>query len=393
MGCEAEKVIGLVHTRFGPTGGVETYLNKLVPSLLERNWRVHYVTARIQQPIPDGMILHKIPILRGTSVSRMLSFAYGARRMVRRARIPLVMGFGRTIHQDIYRDGSGCFRDYQAHAGRRFNPLYVKSYLHLERQRFCDPLLSQVITVSHMVKDQIIRRYGWPADQIDVVYSGVDDRNLNPGLKSHKTVFRRQLKIPPDAFTLLFMGNDFERKGLGPLIRALGHVPEQLNCVLLVAGTDKHLKRYRRLAVQSGLRERVRFLGYCEETSVLYGAADLFVLPSRFDPIANVVLEALYTGTPVVTGPRVGASELIENGVNGFVAADDQPAALAQAIAACASSPQREHMSRCAHQAAAPYCWRRHMDRLEGIFQRCLERKTGRRTMHARCRDSGDAAF
>jgi len=58
-----KKVIGLVHTRFGPTGGVETYLNKLVPSLLERNWRVHYVTARIQQPILDGMILHKIPIL------------------------------------------------------------------------------------------------------------------------------------------------------------------------------------------------------------------------------------------------------------------------------------------------------------------------------------------
>jgi len=140
-------------------GGVENYINKLVPDLLNRNWQVHYFAAKIEQPILPGMIFHKIPIIRGTSISRMLSFAYGARKAVQRVNLPLIMGFGRTIYQDIYRDGSGCFLDYQKHAAKRFNILYRKSYLHIEQKRFNDPRLQKVITVSRMVKEQIVQHY------------------------------------------------------------------------------------------------------------------------------------------------------------------------------------------------------------------------------------------
>jgi len=154
-----QKIIGLVHTRFSPMGGVENYINKLVPDLLNRNWQVHYFAAKIEQPILPGMIFHKIPIIRGTSISRMLSFAYGARKTVQRVNLPLIMGFGRTIYQDIYRDGSGCFLDYQKHATKRFNSLYRKSYLHIEQKRFNDPRLQKVITVSRMVKEQIVQHY------------------------------------------------------------------------------------------------------------------------------------------------------------------------------------------------------------------------------------------
>jgi len=110
------KIIGLIHTRFSQTGGVENYINKLVPSLLDRNWEISYFTAKIEQPVPKGMIVHKIPVIRGTSITRMLSFAYGARRVAKKVNLPLLLGFGRTIYQDIYRDGSGCFLDYQKQA-------------------------------------------------------------------------------------------------------------------------------------------------------------------------------------------------------------------------------------------------------------------------------------
>jgi hypothetical protein len=75
-----QKVIGLVHTRLSPTGGVENYINKLVTSLLKKNWRIHYFTSRVSQSIPPGMTIHKVHVIRGTSVSRMLSFAYGAKK-------------------------------------------------------------------------------------------------------------------------------------------------------------------------------------------------------------------------------------------------------------------------------------------------------------------------
>ena len=53
-----QKIIGLIHTRFSPTGGVENYINKLVTALLERNWQIHYFTAKVDQPVPEGMTVH-----------------------------------------------------------------------------------------------------------------------------------------------------------------------------------------------------------------------------------------------------------------------------------------------------------------------------------------------
>lgn len=370
-----QKIIGFVHTRFSPVGGVENYINKLVPSLLERNWQIHYLTAKIEQYVPPGMITHKIPVVRGTSISRMLSFAYAARRTLQRANLPLIMGFGRTIYQDIYRDGSGCFLDYQEHAGKRFNCLYRKSYLHLERMRFSDPRLRKVITVSQMVKDQIVRRYNLPPEKIEVVYSGVNREQLSFGLKAEKSRFKTELGLTQDALTILFIGNGFERKGLQYLIQALGLIPSQLPIILLVAGKDKHEARYLQLARNQRCAQRIRFLGYQKDVGRLYAAADLFVLPSLFDPIANVVLESLYSGTPVITGPQVGASELIDQGVNGYIVPDYRPATLAEAILKFYYFGKKEEMAEEAHRAAAAYHWAHHVDKIENLFLQVLDQK------------------
>jgi UDP-glucose:(heptosyl)LPS alpha-1,3-glucosyltransferase len=370
-----QKIIGLVHTRFSPIGGVENYINKLVPDLLNRSWQVHYFAAKIEQPTLPGMIVHKIPIIRGTSISRMLSFAYAARNTVRRVNPPLVMGFGRTIYQDIYRDGSGCFLDYQKHTIKRFNSLYKASYLHLERKRFNDPHLQKVIAISNMVKEQIVRRYKLSPEKIEVVYTGVNPDRLNPSFKEKKIQFKKQLGLPKDTLTLLFIGNEFERKGLQFLIEALGSLPSELPITLVVAGKDKHERQYRRLAHTKGCSKSIYFLGYQKDVSRLYAVADLFVFPSLFDPFSNVVLESLCSGTPVITGPQVGASELIDQGNNGFVIPDYKPETLAAAILKFYYSGKKESMAANAHRTAAAYLWDYHMDAMERIFLDVLDQK------------------
>ncbi|MBW1847353.1 MAG: glycosyltransferase family 4 protein [Deltaproteobacteria bacterium] len=373
-----QKIIGLIHTRFSPIGGVENYINKLVPDLLNRNWQIHYFAGKIEQPILPGMILHNIPIIRGTSISRMLSFAYGARKTARRVNLPLVMGFGRTIYQDIYRDGSGCFLDYQKYANKRFNFLYRTSYLHLERKRFNDPRLQKVIAVSKMVKEQIVQRYNLPPEKIEVVYSGVNHEHLNPSFKEEKSRFKKQLGLPQNTLTLLFIGNGFARKGLQYLIEAFGSLPSQLPIILLVVGKDKHEERYQHLAQTLGCAHCVHFLGYRKDVGRLYATADLFVLPSLFDPIANVVLESLYSGTPVITGSQVGASELIDHGNNGYVIPDYRPETLAEAILKFYYSEKKERMAEKAYQAAAAYRWDYHVDTIERIFLEVLDQKKKR---------------
>ena len=159
------------------------------------------------------------------------------------------------------------------------------------------------------------------------------------------------------------------------MIKAFGSLPSQLPIILLVAGQDKHEERYQRLAQIQECSQSIHFLGYQEDVGRLYAVADLFVLPSLFDPIANVVLESLYSGTPVITGPQVGASELIEHGINGFIVYDYRPETLAEAILKFYYSEKKEKMAEKAHQAAEAYRWDYHVDNLERLFLKVLDQK------------------
>jgi len=226
-----------------------------------------------------------------------------------------------------------------------------------------------------MVKDQIVRRYNLPPEKIEVVYSGVNREQLSFGLKAEKSRFKTELGLPQDALTILFIGNGFERKGLQYLIQALGLIPSQLPIILLVAGKDKHEARYLQLARNQRCAQRIRFLGYQKDVGRLYASADLFVLPSLFDPIANVVLESLYSGTPVITGPQVGASELIDQGVNGYVVPDYRPETLAEAILKFYYFGKKEEMAAEAHRATAAYHWDHHVEKIENLFLQVLDQK------------------
>jgi len=372
-----QKIIGLVHTRFSSVGGVENYINRLVDGLLARNWRIHYITAKADRAVPPGVTIHKVPIIRGTSVSKMLSFAHNAKRLAKKSNLPLIFGFGRTIYQDIYRDGSGCFLDYEQHMDKHFNWLYRKSYLYLERKRFADSRLRKVVAISGMVHDQILARYPLSRQDIIVIYNGVDTNRFYPGLKEKKEYFRKELEIPRQDFVILFVGNGFKRKGLEYLLAAIALLPTEIPLTLLVAGRDKKAGKYVEMSKELGCRHRIRFLGHQENLASLYGAADLFILPSVFDAYASVVGEALYTGTPVITGPQVGASELIKPGLNGYIVQDYQAKTIADTLLDFYYSSYKDYMSMAAHESAAENRWNLHIDKLEELFFEILELKYG----------------
>jgi UDP-glucose:(heptosyl)LPS alpha-1,3-glucosyltransferase len=228
-----------------------------------------------------------------------------------------------------------------------------------------------------MVKEQVIRHYNFPANKIEVIYNGLnpDKLNPNPDLRGEKIQIRQKLGIASNALTLLFIGNDFARKGLEHLIMMFDALPATMDVALLVAGKDKHEKDYRQLAKRLGCGNRIHFLGYQNDVSQLFAAADLFILPSSFDAFGNVVLESLYCGIPVITGPAVGAGELIVNGANGFVVPDYAPATLAQAILKFNTFENKVKMSAEARRTAVDYCWDTHIQRMESILLDVMEQK------------------
>ena len=121
-------------------------------------------------------------------------------------------------------------------------------------------------------------------------------------------------------------------------------------------------------AVTLGVSERIRWLGLRRDPERWYGAADVLVLPTRYEPFGNVHLEALASGLPVVTTTAAGGAEVVEEGKNGAVVAPNDAAALAAAVTGLLSE-NRAVLTEAARRAAEPYTHQRQAEAFERLYR------------------------
>ncbi len=169
------------------------------------------------------------------------------------------------------------------------------------------------------------------SEKIDVVYNGVPIEALRRGGETRAKI-RETLGLKSDDVAVLFAGSGWERKGLRFAIEAIEKSRKEMR--LLVAGRGDERKFG---------SARVQFLGVVQDMPALYGAADIFLLPTIYDPFSNACLEALAAGLPVITTRANGFSEIMETGVHGTVLDDPQNAdAICEALLFWSDSARRE---------------------------------------------------
>jgi len=163
-----------------------------------------------------------------------------------------------------------------------------------------------LITVCQALKDVLVD-LGVPADKVRVLRNGVDLRRFRP--PEDRAALRARLGL--DGPTLLSVGHLIERKGHDLVIRALAHLPEGVH--LVIAGEGPERERLEGLIRDLGLGGRVRLLGAVPHETLRdwYGAADCLVLASSREGWANVLLEAMACGTPVVATRVWGTPEVV----------------------------------------------------------------------------------
>jgi UDP-glucose:(heptosyl)LPS alpha-1,3-glucosyltransferase len=226
---------------------------------------------------------------------------------------------------DVYRAGDGVHRAWLTRRRKFELPLkqFVRAInrkhrdlLQLEESLFAQRKAGRVIVASQMVQDEIVDLYGYPADHIEIVRNGVpiDRFSFDPALR---TKSREDLKLKPDEIALLFAGSGWERKGLLFAIQAMA-LCRNKKLRLLVAGRGNE-SLYKTKRLRFWLEDPVRFLGEVAHLVHVYAAADIFILPTIYDPFSNACLEALASGLPVITTRSNGFSEIIENGVHGSI--------------------------------------------------------------------------
>jgi glycosyltransferase involved in cell wall biosynthesis len=147
---------------------------------------------------------------------------------------------------------------------------------------------------------------------------------------------RAELGLPPDAQLVLAVGRLVEQKNHALAVRAIAEVPD---AVLAIAGTGPLLGDLERQARETGVADRVLFLGLRPDARALMGAADVVVMPSRWEGLPLSALEALASGTPLVATDVRGLRELVTDDQNA-VLVPEEPRALAVALRRVLDDPE-----------------------------------------------------
>lgn len=182
------------------------------------------------------------------------------------------------------------------------------------------------------------RTLGVPDDRLAMIYSGIADEEP-PAID--RAAVRSEFGFPADAPMVLFAGRLAEQKRVDDLLKALDLVQHvQPDVRTLIAGDGPLRDRLEETATAYRLDERVRFLGHREDVPRLLAAADMLVLPSSYEGLPNVVLEAMRFRKPVVATAAPGTTEIVVDGETGCLVPIGDQRQLARSIRDLARDPE-----------------------------------------------------
>ena len=199
--------------------------------------------------------------------------------------------------------------------------------------RFFSRFITKITAVSAKVSDRHCDYLGWNKP-VEIIANGVPENLFE---NSARERIRQELRCKPDEFLFLAVGNPRPEKGFEDLIEAFAHLHKDLSpdsgFMVAVAGEmnqSDYCRSLLRRVAELNLKNRFKFLGYRDDVSSLYRAADAFVLSSRSEGLPMVILEAMISGLPLIA-TRVGG---VPDAVAGqaLLVESGAPAQLAEAM-------------------------------------------------------------
>jgi len=317
--------IAITMPRLSLYGGAEGFGWRLAGELAAAGHQVDYLCARAEGQPPAGVNIIEMgrpPLGRAV---KNIWFAWAVEKHLRQSRHDLVIGLGRTWHQDILRVGGGPQDIFQRLTLSAYGSGFTRACKRLRREispaaavirwmesrQFDTPSNpgQRVICVSHLVRDWLLEAH--PAldpARVSVIYNRPDLARFSPPNPARRAALRQNHGVAESDVVICTAGTNFALKGVGTLVRALALLPQ--NHRLVVAG-GRNPEHWRVLARSLGVERRVNFLGKVDDMPSFYAVADVFALPTYYDACSNAVLEALACGLPAITSSRNGSAVFI----------------------------------------------------------------------------------
>ncbi|HZH26717.1 MAG TPA: glycosyltransferase [Azospirillaceae bacterium] len=197
-------------------------------------------------------------------------------------------------------------------------------YYNLKNYGNCDHLVGITPDLCRHIRDG-----GWPSDRVHCIPNFAEGRPMPP-------LARSALGTPEGVPLLLALGRLHVNKGFDVLLKALARVP---GAWLWLAGEGPERATLEGLARDLGVADRVRFLGWRTDIGALFAACDVFVVPSRHEPLGSVLVEGFFYGRPMVAAASQGPRQIVTDGVNGLLVPVDDDAAMAAALGRVLADP------------------------------------------------------
>jgi UDP-glucose:(heptosyl)LPS alpha-1,3-glucosyltransferase len=322
--------ITLIKSELFKQGGLEKYTWQIAKDFCLRGVPVTLLTSgTVQPPFSDPHLkVISLPVSHSLSFLNVMHFDKACSAFLNQHPTSIVFSLDRNRFQTHLRAGNGVHAAYLQHRCREegvvkrasfaLNPLH-RMILSLEKKAFEHPELRVLFANSALVKQEILKFYATDPAKIHVIHNGVEWQAMQGAFDAweyQKEKRLLELGLNATAFQFLFIGHNFRRKGLEKLLRALGRIKQE-HFQLSVIGKDKKLDEFLELTDKLGLKEKVLYFGSQKDPLPFYQIADCCVIPSLYDPFANVTVESLAMGVPVISSKHNGGHEILtpENGV------------------------------------------------------------------------------
>ena len=369
--------IAVISQQYGTLGGGEIFAREVTERLARRGrFEMHVFSRKWESDCPE-VRFHRVPTW---GVPRQLlptAFAWMASRMARRAGFDLVHAQSRVADADVFSvhwcPHAFWTRDILGRSPRWSDRLRMR----LDEGMVRDGAARAYMPVSTL-QERIFRdEHGSLAGSWRVVHPGVrSEAFAAAALEPFRESTRVEIGAHPESMVILFVGMNFESKGLETVIRAAGLLrngrPERRPHVLVVGKGDE--RRFRQVAMESGLSDAVTFVGpHRDGLERFHAASDAFAMPAGFETFSMATLEAMAACLPVIISDRMGVRDLVSHGETGFVvsAADPVPGCV-EALSRLLDPVKRRAMGEAARRVAQRHDWDRVADQVSEMYERQL---------------------
>jgi UDP-glucose:(heptosyl)LPS alpha-1,3-glucosyltransferase len=363
-------------------GGMERAFSEIVRQASDR-YRFVVFSSTIAPEFLRLVEWRRIPVIRRPiPLKFMIYFIIAGRQLRRDSSFDLVHSLGAIVPNRVdVASVHFCHAGYDDSARRSpavHRPLLRRLNTALsrilgfaaERWSYRPGRVRLLTAVSNGIEHELQRHY--PDVPVALTPNGIDSQRFRPDLDVHEQL-RRLEAVPSGDVVTLFVGGDWDHKGLGialeGLAGAIGLTSRRLHLWVVGRGNEK---RYLELARQLGVQEHVRFFGFSRQVERFYQAADIFVLPTLYESFSLAAYEAAASGLPVVATRVSGVDQLVGDGEAGILV-DRNSEAVATALAQLASdSALRGQMGDVGLRRARACTWGRSVEAITKSYERLL---------------------